>query len=493
MGWAMGADNNTSLNTSDGLRALEATLARDLDLIHYPTREWVISKRTVADQNVLDVLIIGGGQGGLAAAFGLMREKVNNILVIDENAEKQEGPWLTFARMHTLRTPKHITGPDHGIPSLTVRAWYEAQYGADAWQKLGFLPKELWAEYLHWYRKTLKLPVQNNTRAYDIEWLETEKCFVVPVEKNGVKEKLYARVIVLATGIDGSGRWEMPDFITSTLPKSLYAHTREDIDFALLKGKRIGVLGAGASAFDNASVALEADAGEVRMFFRREKLPVINPYRWAEFVGFLKHHADLPDAIKWRFIHKFITMGQLPPGDTYSRARKFSNFHLHNNSAWQKVEHVNNVARVITNQGQFDFDFLLIGTGFVTDLSLRPELSKLYDQIALWSHRYTPPTGERQADLERHPYLGTAFEFQEKSPGNATYLASIFNYTFGCLPSLGLGGASISGMKYSLLRLVSGVTRRLYLDDAEGFYKSLEHYDLHDFEVDEIPSTVLQR
>jgi hypothetical protein len=44
--------------------------------------------------------------------------------------------------MRTLRTPKYLTGPDLGIPSLTPRAYYEAQFGDGSWEKLGLIPKD---------------------------------------------------------------------------------------------------------------------------------------------------------------------------------------------------------------------------------------------------------------------------------------------------------------------------------------------------------------
>ena len=53
----------------------------------------------------LDVLIVGAGQGGLAIAFQLMRERVNNVLVIDKAEPGAEGPWINYARMPTLRSP----------------------------------------------------------------------------------------------------------------------------------------------------------------------------------------------------------------------------------------------------------------------------------------------------------------------------------------------------------------------------------------------------
>lgn len=458
------------------LAALEALIRRDLELLGYPHRPWVVERRSREGQRVLDVLVVGGGQSGLAVAFALRRERVENVLVVEEGEPRQVGPWRTFARMNTLRTPKYLTGPDLNLPNLSFRAWYEAQHGAQAWEALTLIPKEQWAEYLDWYRTLLGLPVRHRTRAGAIEWREGEQCFAVPVEG----EVLLARKVVLATGMDGSGCWEVPPVVRE-LPRELYSHTRDEIDFETLKGKRVGVLGAGASAFDNASVALETGVGEVHLYFRRKVLPNVNPYRWAEFVGFLRHHADLPDAERWRFIRKIMEIGQLPPRDTYHRATRFSNFHLHGDSPWLETRAEGDKALVTTPHGTFAFDHLIIGSGTRTDLSLRPELEHLYPHIALWRDRYQPPESEAHADMARHPYLGPHFELQEKRPGEAPWLSGVFNYTFGCLVSLGFGGASISGMKYSLPRLVGGITRQLYLEDAGRYYESLEQYNEPEF------------
>ena len=466
------------------LKALEEAIKRDLELTAYPLRDWVIQKSSSEGQKILDVLIIGAGQGGLATAFGLMREKVKNILVVDENPQGKEGPWLNFARMHTLRTPKHITGPDLGIPNLTPRNWYEVAYGKQTWDDLILIPKEHWAEYLQWYRELLGIPVRNLTQAGAIEWNEKEKCFTIPLtdKTSGNTEKALARKVVLATGIDGSGRWDVPELISKNLTRKHYAHTRDDIDFEQLKGKSIAVLGAGASAFDNASLAIETGAKEIHLFYRREDLPNINPYRWAEFVGFLKHHGDLPDHMKWKFILEILRMGQLPPTDTYARATKNPNFLMHGGCGWESVQQKNGHVEIkTTNQKTVEVDYVIVGTGTVTDLSVRPELEKLVDKIALWKDRYTPPAEDRSADLGRHPYLGPGCEFTEKNPGEAPYLSSIFNYTFGGLLSLGFAGSSISGMKYSNQRIVSGITKQFYLEDAEAYYQSLKDFDIKEF------------
>ena len=151
-----------------GLPAHERRLAHELELLAFP-QDWSERVHDEAGRPILDVAIVGGGQCGLAAAFGLRREGVRNILVLDENGQGTEGPWVTYARMITLRTPKELTPIDWGIPALTFRAWWEAQYGEAAWAGLGRIPREDWMRYLLWYRRVLDLPVRNDAHVELIE------------------------------------------------------------------------------------------------------------------------------------------------------------------------------------------------------------------------------------------------------------------------------------------------------------------------------------
>ena len=222
---------------------------------------------------MLDVAIVGAGQGGLGTAFGLLRERISNIQVFDRNHQGLEGPWVTFARMITLRTPKHITGPDYGVASLTPRAWYEAKYGVAAWAGWTRSPARIGRP---WFRRVTDIPVQNDA---DVAAIRPEGAALrlILATPTGRVER-FARKPVLATGIDGSGRWEIPGFISRPIPPDRFAHTVQDIDFGRLAGRRIGVLGAGASAFDNGATALEVSAGSVGLCLCRRDLPRINPY-----------------------------------------------------------------------------------------------------------------------------------------------------------------------------------------------------------------------
>ena len=147
----------------NGLSALEARARADLELLKYPENPWVPSYPPIAGRPVLDVLIVGAGQGGLSVAAMLLRERVPNIRIIDQAQRGGEGPWRTYARMKTLRSWKTVTGPDLGIASLTFQAWFEARHGAAAFEALSKIAKEDWQDYLLWLRDFLGLPVDSGT------------------------------------------------------------------------------------------------------------------------------------------------------------------------------------------------------------------------------------------------------------------------------------------------------------------------------------------
>src|SRR5262245_15990644 len=140
----------------------------ELTYLSYPSKQWTVPHHRDGAR-VLDVLIVGGGQSGLAIAFALKRERVTNVRLVDRNPRGREGPWRRFARMRTLRTSKEVTGMDLGIPSLTPRAWYEARFGRRAWERIDAFPPDAWRAYLDWYRDVLELPVENEVELTSIE------------------------------------------------------------------------------------------------------------------------------------------------------------------------------------------------------------------------------------------------------------------------------------------------------------------------------------
>jgi cation diffusion facilitator CzcD-associated flavoprotein CzcO len=469
----------------DALAALETEVRQQLAYLDYPAHAWVPSH----GEGVLDVAILGAGQTGLATAFGLRRQKVENVAVFDRAPQGGTGAWTTFARMRTLRTPKHVNGPDLGVPALTPRAFFTARDGADAWNRLHKIGREDWQRYLDWYQRVLALPVRHghDLRAIgqDADGLLLLR-FATPRGDTMVR----ARRLVLATGMDGSGAWLMPAPF-DRLPTERVLHTAQAIDFAALRGKRLIVVGAGASAFDNLAVALEERVSHATMLVRRRRMPRINPFRWMEQAGYLGQYHALPDLLKWRFTRHIFELNQPPPQESWNRVADDPRFNLVMGAPASGVRMVGHEVEVETPRGSFRADAVVLGTGFTFDFGLRPELAPFARQIRLWRDAFTPPQGEESALCGVSPYLSDDFSFQEKQPGAAPALPRIHCMTYAATLSMGLSGASISGMKYGVPRLVDGICRALWREDAEAHLSALRAFDLAELTSD-IPAELLQ-
>ena len=469
-----------AMSASD-LAALEGRVRRDLEMTAHPRMEWM-KPRMYQRRQALDALIVGAGQSGLAIAFALMRDRVSNLLVIDRAPAGCEGPWVTFARMPTLRSPKDQTGPDLGIANLTFEAWFDATEGAGAFASLGLIPSQSWHDYLQWYRRVLNLPVRNDAEAVVIAPGELDdggRCLLVTLAGG---EVLAARKLVLATGQDGTGEWWMPDFVRA-LPAERRAHTCESIDFERLRGKVVAVLGAGASAMDNAATALEHGA-EAHLFCRRAEPGVVQRYRWLTFAGFLKHIGEMPDEWRWRMVGNILRAREGFPADTYKRVMAFPSFTMHAGRPWTDARIEDGRICLSTPRGPFMADYVICGTGIQQDVGLRPELAGFADKIALWRHRYTPPPGEEDELLGAYPYLGPDYAFLERTPGEAPWLADIHLFGIGSTLSFGPSGSSINAMTAAVPKVAAGVTRGLFAGDLQRHWESLKAYDVKQVDLD---------
>jgi FAD-dependent urate hydroxylase len=462
---------------AERIAALAEQVRRDLARIAHPRMPWLEPRVGPDGKPALDVLIVGAGQSGLAIAFALMRAQVTNVLVIDKAEYGREGPWLTYARMRTLRSPKDYTGPDLDVPSLTYQAWHEARFGVDSWNALELIPRELWAEYLVWMRETVAIPVRNGWAAVDIAASAGDLIAVAVERDGGIRETLHTRKLVLATGMEGMGNWWMPDFV-SALPGRLRAHAADAIDFEALRGRKVAVLGAGASALDNAAVALEHGASEVHLFCRRMAPQLVQPYRWLTFAGFLRHLSDLDDAWRWRFMSTILGLREGFPQETWDRCARHANFELHTGAPWLGAHATGDGVELQTPKGPFRAGFLICGTGMDMDFGRRPELARFAGNIATWGDRYSPPPEQRNERLARFPYLGGAFELLEKHAGEAPWIGNIHVFAIASTMSFGPSGSSINAMTTSVRKLVDGITRGLFAGDVERHWQSLLAYDI---------------
>jgi cation diffusion facilitator CzcD-associated flavoprotein CzcO len=458
------------------LAELEADVARDLALIAHPRADW-LQPKTSGGRPVLDALIIGAGQCGVVAGFALLRERVRNILVIDRAPAGKEGPWLTYARMPNLRSYKDQSGPDLGIPSLTYQAWHEARFGSAAWEAMSLIPKEQWNDYLLWLRRVTAVPVRNGVEAGRIAPARTDDglpCLRVETSDG----PMLARKVVLATGQEDAGRWWMPDFVAA-LPAAQRAHSADAIDFAALRGKVVAVLGAGASAFDNAATALEHGAAEVHLFCRRAEPQLVQPYRWLTFSGFLQHLHEVPDEWRWRFMAHVLGLREAFPQDTWNRAARFPGFRMHTGRGWTGAA-LTPEGRVAieTARGPFMADFLICGTGIRMDFAAVPMLAGFAHNIARWKDHYAPPADEADERLGEFPYLGADYAFRERAPGATPWIGDIHLFGIATSMSFGPAGASINAMVYAVPRLAKGITRGLFEADLPRLWDDLRRYDV---------------
>ncbi|WP_025035300.1 NAD(P)-binding domain-containing protein [Bradyrhizobium sp. DOA9] len=461
---------------SEALTQLEADVRADLARIAHPHAAWLEPKIGPDGNAALDVLIVGAGQSGIAIGFGLMRSRVSSILVIDKAEEGKEGPWRTYARMPTLRSPKDYTGPDLDIPSLTYQSWHEARFGKESWQQLSLILREHWAEYLLWLRRAIGLPVANGCELLEISQ-GPDGLLAARVKHAAGAETFYARKIVLATGQEGMGDWMIPEQLAH-LPESSVATVADDIDFERLRGKRVAVIGAGASAFDNAATALEAGAAEVHLLCRRAQIQLIQPYRWLTFRGFLRHLSDLDDAWRWRFMRKILEMREGFPQATYDRCARHANFTLHEGAPVEAARKTDSGIELQTPRGAITADFVICGTGIDMDFAGRGELAKFAGNIATWADRYQPPKDERNERLGRFPYLADDYAFTERVPGQTPWVSDIHLFAIASTMSFGPSGSSINAMTTAVPKLVHGLTRGLFRADIERHWASLSAYDV---------------
>ena len=192
---------------------------------------------------------------------------------------------------------------------------------------------------------------------------------------------MLARRVVLATGRDGLGGAYVPAF-AHKIPRARWAHSSDVMDYAMLADKRVGVVGAGASAMDSAATALEAGAASVDLLIRRDDIPRINKGKGAGNPGLTHGHLNLPDDWKWKIRH-YINAAQVPPRGSTLRVSRHPNARFNLGCGVQDLALIDDEIRVTTPKGEFALDFLIFSTGFRIDWTARPEFAALAPRARL--------------------------------------------------------------------------------------------------------------
>jgi len=481
------------MTTLHGLAALEERLREDLERLCLPTPAWLV--RT-DDDPVLDVAIVGAGQAGLAAAAALRLIGVDRVRVFDRSPPGREGPWVTHARMKTLRSPKHLVGPALQLPSLTFRAWYEAQFGKPAWDALDRIERPHWQQYLNWFRNVLALPVTNQACVENIRGVaagthanpdataliafDVATCSGNGNERCEIRrETLRARHLVLATGMDALGGPAVPD-IVQALPRQRWQHSSEAIDFARWRGKRLGVVGGGDSALDAAAAALEAGAAQVDVFVRAADFSRINYWKAFAHIGHYSGWRAVSEKTRQPLLD-FLKRQPTPPAQgTVQRLARFDNVRLHFGSPVQQLAlAADDSIALATPHDVYALDHLILATGYRTDPAQRPELAQLAPHIRWWHERTSP----HPADFALDGFPETAEDFSliardpAASPVTCAALAQVHLFTGAALMSQGKLTGDIPGIGFGATKLAQGIAARLYAADFAQQLRAVQAYD----------------
>ena len=472
-----------------GLPALEARLREDLQWLDLPAQPWV-KPRHQEGQLLLEVAVIGGGMAGLALATELRHLGVKAV-VFDQSEEGFEGPWATTARMQTLRSPKQLSGPALGLPALTFRAWFEAQFGLAAWEQLDKIPRLQWAEYLRWYRHVLRLDVRNRHRVMRVQ-PKADGRVELSIDADGQALNVSARHVVLATGRDGLGGPWVPA-VADALPREYWAHSADGLQDHWFVGKRVAVIGGGASAMDAAGTALEAGARSVDVLVRRKDLPRINKGKGAGSPGMTHGYWRLPDDWKWSIRH-YLNLQQVPPpqGSTLRVSRHANARFLLGSPVESVAVQADGSLLLQTPTAHLHYDFLVFATGFRSNWALRPEFSPFAPHIKLWSDRYSAPAGQEDLELSQLPDLGPLFEFLERVPGSCPGLDRVHCFSYPAALTYGGVSGDIPAISEGAKRMAQGLAGQLFNDDIELHFEAMQAYAEPELQGDEWQPGILR-
>jgi cation diffusion facilitator CzcD-associated flavoprotein CzcO len=457
------------VSAASSLPELESRLAYDLGCLNYPAANWVLPTPPRAGTEVVDVVVIGAGMAGLAAGFALIRRGIRNIRILDRAPAGREGPWVTFARMQTLRSPKELIGPASGVPSLTFRAWFTARFGEAAWAELFRIERPMWMDYLRWYRRVLALPVENDVAVTAI--LPDAGLLRLDIESG---EKILARKVVLATGRAGLGRAAIPAF-AAHLPPAHCAHSSDPIDFDRLRGRRVVVIGVGASAVDNAAEALEHGAAEVRLLIRRARMPTINKLMGVGSPGFTAGFPILSDAWRWRFMHFAGDQATPAPRNSTLRVSRHRNASFHFGCAIRAMAMRDGQVEIDTTRRRFAADFVILGTGFTVEPEVIPELAHFAPHLAIWADRYTPPPDLADRELASFPYLAGDFAFTARH-GAVPGLSDLHCFNHAASLSLGKIAGDIPKISDGAALLAESIAASFFARDVDRHFQQAVDY-----------------
>ena len=187
-----------------------------------------------------EVLIIGGGQGGIALGARLRQLGVPTIIV--EKNERAGDSWRNRYKSLCLHDPVWY---DH-LPYLPFPPNWPV-----------FAPKDKLGDWLEMYTRVMELNYWTKTTAQSASYDESSGEWTVAVDRDGEKVTLKPKNLVLATGM--SGKANVPEFKGADRFKGEQHHSSRHPGPDDYKGKKVVVIGSNNSAHDICAALWEND------------------------------------------------------------------------------------------------------------------------------------------------------------------------------------------------------------------------------------------
>jgi 4-hydroxyacetophenone monooxygenase len=232
---------------------------------------------TDAQREQLPVVVIGAGVGGILAGIRL-RESGIPFSIIEKNADVG-GTWY------------ENTYPGARVDTPNYFYCYSFEPNHD-WSQYYCRQPELQAYLSHCSREYhVSGHVRFDTTVTDIVFDESARLWRVHIRnKEGGSEILEARAVISAVG--QLNQPKIPDFPGRQNFRGPQFHSAQYEHHHELQGKRVAVIGTGASAFQLVP-AIAGQVGQIKVFQRSPVWMFPNP----------QYHSVVPDEVKWLLKH----------------------------------------------------------------------------------------------------------------------------------------------------------------------------------------------
>ncbi|GAA3688485.1 NAD(P)/FAD-dependent oxidoreductase [Gordonia hankookensis] len=184
------------------------------------------------------VLVIGGGQGGIALGARLRQLGVPSIVV--DRHDRPGDQWRQRYKSLCLHDPVWY---DH-LPYLPFPANWPV-----------FAPKDKIGDWLEFYTKVMEVPYWSKTTCLSADYDEQAQQWTVEIERDGDPMTLHPTQLVLATGM--SGKANVPSFPGQDVFTGDQHHSSQHPGPDGYAGQRVVVIGANNSAHDICKALVE--------------------------------------------------------------------------------------------------------------------------------------------------------------------------------------------------------------------------------------------